>query len=229
MGWVLRLVEMGTEDPTRGTDVLEISRPSDLRNITDLGLTLAEAKLLLARVQQAVVTAQVHDHSVRRPCCASCGGTCHVKGRRLHQIATLLGTVTVRLPRFACASCGRAEPGINWPAYCRSTPELDQVRAHLSALLPYRVAAGVLLHLLPVEAGKSPETLRGHTLKIGAQLRTTAVKPVAAATAITVTLDSTFIRGCRHDERFVSATSRHTRAAGRSSVLLREPIRTSQR
>jgi hypothetical protein len=30
MGRVLRLVEMGTEDPTPGTDVLEISRPSDL-------------------------------------------------------------------------------------------------------------------------------------------------------------------------------------------------------
>jgi hypothetical protein len=36
--------------------------------------------------------------------------------------------------------------------------------------MPYRVAAGVLTHLLPVEAGKSPETLRGHTLKVGEQL-----------------------------------------------------------
>jgi hypothetical protein len=114
----------------------------------------------------------------------------------------MLGTVTVRLPRFACASCGRGELGINWPAYCRSTPELDQVRAHLSALLPYRVAAGELLHLLPVEAGKSPETLRGHTLKIGAQLRTAAVKPVAAATAITVTLDST-LHGALPVKRFL--------------------------
>ena len=43
MGWVLRLVETGTEDPALGTDVMEISRPSDLRNIADLGLTLAEA------------------------------------------------------------------------------------------------------------------------------------------------------------------------------------------
>jgi hypothetical protein len=89
MGWVLRLVELGREDPTRGTDVMEISRPCDLRNITDLGLTPAEAKQRLARVQQAVVDAQAHDHSVRRPRCASCGVMCHVKGRRLHQIATM--------------------------------------------------------------------------------------------------------------------------------------------
>jgi hypothetical protein len=39
----------------------------------------------------------------------------------------------VRLPRFRCAGCGQGE-------YCRSTPELDQLRAHVSALMPYRVA-----------------------------------------------------------------------------------------
>jgi len=202
MGWVLRLVEMGTEDSASGTDVMEISRPRDLRNIADLGLTLAEAKQLLARVQQAVVAAQAHDHAVLRPDCASCGGICRVKDRRPHQIATLFGTVTLRLPRFLCDSCGRGEPGINWPSYCRSTPELDQLQAHLSALMPYRVAAGVLMHLLPVQAGKSPETFRGHTLKIGEQLRDApAVEPVAVAAAITVTLDATFIRSCDDGER----------------------------
>jgi hypothetical protein len=120
-----------------------------------------------------------------------CGGMCRVKDRRPHQIATLFGMVTLRLPRFLCDSCGRGEPGVAWPSYCRSTPERDQLQAHLSALMPYRVAAGVLMHLLPVQAGKSPETFRGHTLKIGEQLRdAAAVEPVAATAAITVTLDS---------------------------------------
>jgi hypothetical protein len=68
--------------------------------------------------------------------------------------------------------------------------------------MPYRVAAGVLTHLLPVDAGTSPETLRGHTLKIGERLREApAVKPATAASAITVTVDSTFIRGCQDGER----------------------------
>src|SRR5271166_6066762 len=49
-------------------------------------------------------------------------------------------------------------------------PELDQLRAHLSAMMPHRVAAGVLAYLLPVEAGKSPEILRRHTLKIGEEV-----------------------------------------------------------
>src|SRR5829696_5768192 len=91
----------------RSVDVMEISRPNDLGLIANLGLTLAEAKQLLARVQQAVVAAQARDHAVLRPDCSSCGGKCHVKDWRPHQIATLFGRVAVRLPRFLCAGCGR--------------------------------------------------------------------------------------------------------------------------
>ena len=147
------------------------------------------------------VAAQARDHAGLRPDCAACGGGCHVKDWRLRQIATLFGGVTVRLPRFLCAGCGRTETGVSWPSHCRSTPELGQLRAHLSALMPYRVAAGVLQHLLPVETG-SPETLRGHTLKAGEQLRdAAAVKPAPAVSAVTVTVDSTFIRSCHDGER----------------------------
>ena len=203
MGWVVQLVETGTDrSRARGVDVLEISRPSNLGDIANLGLTLPEAKRLLARVQQAVAAAQARDHAALRPDCSSCGGRCHIKDWRPHQIATLFGGVSVRLPRFLCPGCGRSEAGIGWPSHCRSTPELDQLRAHLSALMPYRVAAGVLEHLLPVGAGKSPETLRGHTLKIGEQLRgAAAVKPATDASTITITLDSTFIRSCHDGER----------------------------
>ena len=202
MRWVLRLVETEADSLGRGVDVMVISRSRDLGDIADLGLTLPEGKQLLARVQQAVVTAQAHGHVVLRPNCLSCGGGCHIKDWRLHQVATLFGTVAVRLPRFRCASCGHSTTCISWPSHCRSTPELDQLRAHLAALMPYRVAAGVLTHLLPVDAGTSPETLRGHTLKIGERLREApAVKPATAASAITVTVDSTFIRGCQDGER----------------------------
>ena len=64
MGWMLRLVETGTDSRARSVDVLEISRPNDLGDIANLGLTLPEAKQLLARVQQAVVAAQAHQHDL---------------------------------------------------------------------------------------------------------------------------------------------------------------------
>ena len=95
-----------------------------------------------------------------------------------------------------------AETGIGWSSHCRSTLELDQLRAHLSALMPYRVAAGVLEHLLPVDAGIHSETVRRRTLRVGEQLRDVTPSELAApAAAITLSLDSTFIRSCEDGQR----------------------------
>jgi hypothetical protein len=202
MEWVLRLVETGTDGQSRSFDVMAISRPDGLGDLANLGLTLVEAKQLLAHVQRDVVAAQAGNHAMFRPDCQSCGGRCHVKDWRPHRIATVFGEVRLKLPRFLCAGCDRGEIGVGWPSHRRSTPELDQLRARLSALMPYRVAADVLLHLLPISAGKSPETLRSHTLQVGKQLGDAATKkPPAAASAITVSLDSTFIRGREESER----------------------------
>jgi hypothetical protein len=60
----------------------------------------------------------------------------------------------------------------------------------------------VLQFVLPIEAGKSPETLRSHTLQLGKRLADAAAeKPSAAAAAITISLDSTFIRSRDDGER----------------------------
>ena len=202
MRWVLRLLTIGDDDRCLSTDLVEICRPEGLSDIANLGLTLPEAKQLLASVQRAVVSGQVDRHGRLRPYCRCCAGKCHLKDWRVHCIATLFGEVTVRLPRFQCPACDRTEAGVRWPSRCRSTPELDLLRAHLSALMSYRVAAGVLQHLLPIDAGGSPETLRHHTLRIGEQLETaTSNQPTTAAAAITVSMDSTFIRSREEGER----------------------------
>ena len=119
-----------------------------------------------------------------------------------HRIATLFGEVRLKLPRFLWAGCGCGATGVSWPSHCRSTPELTQLQARLSALMPFRVAADVLQHLLPIDAGKCPETLRGYTLRMGKQLVDAAAeKPPIAAAEITISLDSTFIRSCDVGER----------------------------
>jgi len=50
MRWVLRLIETGMPSGVAGVDVMEISRPDGASDIADLGLTLSEAKQLLACV-----------------------------------------------------------------------------------------------------------------------------------------------------------------------------------
>jgi len=202
VAWVLRLVEIGVEGEGPCVDVLKISRPDDLVDIANLGLTLAEAKRLLAGVQREIVAAQARSHAVRRPSCARCDGVCRVKDYRDHEVSTLFGQVTLRLPRFRCAACGGIEAGTAWPSHCRSTPELDRFQAHLCALMTYRTAADVLAQMFPVDARTHHETLRRHTLKVGEVLgECTAIRPETAASAIVVTLDSTFIRSCAEGER----------------------------
>jgi hypothetical protein len=145
---MLRLVKTGAEGDGQSMDVMEINKPDDLGDIANLGLSLAEAKRLLASLQQEIVAAQAKTHAVRRPDCRCGSSVCHVKDYRDHRIATLFGQVTLRLPRFCCAACGAIEVGIDWPSHCRSTPELDQLQAHLSALStddPARMAAKAVI------------------------------------------------------------------------------------
>ena len=221
MAWIVRLVSLGADGTERSTDVLRIARPGDLADLASLGLTLAEGKRILAGVQQGIVAAQARVHAVRRPECRSCGTACRVKDYRQHGIATLFGQVTVRLPRFRCGGCGTIASGVAWPPHARSTPELDRLRAQLSALLTYRTAAALLGQMFPVDAGQDPETLRRHTFKVAEELPMPAtVQPATPAEMITVTLDSTFIRSCEDGERHLEVRIGNVETAtGRRQVF----------
>lgn len=117
--------------------------------------------------------------------------------------------------------CGATETGVAWPSYIRSSPELDQLRAQLAALMPYRTAAEVLAQMFPVDAGIDPETLRRHTFKVAENLPMPApAKPAPPAEAIVVTLDSTFIRSCEEGERHLEVRLGNVETAtGRRQVF----------
>jgi hypothetical protein len=67
--------------------------------------------------------------------------------------------------------------------------------------MSYPVAADLVEQMSPVDAGTDPETLRRHTLRVGAALADRAViRPETAASAIAITLDSIFIRSCEDGE-----------------------------
>ena len=114
-----------------------------------------------------------------------------------------------------------------------STPELDQLRAHLVTLVPYRIAAGVLEHFLPIEAGITHETLRGCTLKLGEELRdAAAAEPAVVAPAITVSVNSTYIRSCEDGQRHLEVRLGNVETANgarRSSPRSRGPTPRSRR
>src|SRR3984885_14244865 len=105
---------------------------------------------------------------------------------------------------------------------CRVRP--NRARPPLAGALPLDTgarpapAADLLKQMFPVDAGTDPETLRRHTLKAGAALADrAAIRPPAVVSAITVTVDATFIRSREDDERHfeVRVGNVETKAGGR--------------
>src|ERR1700749_3033291 len=125
MEWTLLLVGTGMDGHFRSDEGMVITRPDGLGEIADLGMTLSEAKLLLAQVQRQMVADQATSHAMLRPDCRSCGGTRQVKDWHPHRIATLFGDVNLKLPRLRCAGCSCGGTGVSWPSHRRSTPELN--------------------------------------------------------------------------------------------------------
>ena len=66
----------------------------------DLGLTLAEAKAMLAGVQRTMITAQAHAYVAQQRVCPSCGTSYAYKGQHTIVVRMLFGTVRVPSPRF---------------------------------------------------------------------------------------------------------------------------------
>jgi hypothetical protein len=84
--------------------------------------------------------------------------------------------------------------------------------------MTYRVAADVLKQLFPIDAGRDHETLRRHTLKLGEQLQhRPVVSPTPPAAAISISVDSTFIRSCEDGQRHLAVRvgNAETTAGGR--------------
>ena len=67
MAWIVRLVKIGAGGEEQATDVLKIDRPGDLDDVANLGLTAADASLLLVGVLRETVAAQARDDAVRCP------------------------------------------------------------------------------------------------------------------------------------------------------------------
>jgi hypothetical protein len=132
VSWILRLVKTGAEGEGQATDIMEIDRPDDLRDIASLGLTLSEAKQLVASLQQEIVAAQARTPAVLRPSCPCGRGVRHVKDYREHAIATLFVRSWCAFPDFVAPRVVRsrlelnghyiADQHRNWTEFRRTSP-----------------------------------------------------------------------------------------------------------
>ena len=110
--------------------------------VKPLGLTLADAKALLAAIQRHLVQAEVADYCRERRCCPRCQEQRPLKDVRSRRLNSLFGTVEVRAPRFKPCRCSVRSRRTLTPVVeimaDRCTAEYERIVAKLGAWMPYR-------------------------------------------------------------------------------------------
>jgi hypothetical protein len=98
-------VSVETNDPATTTDyTIGTLERADL-SLATLGVTLADAKTLLAGIQEVLVTEQVTAFVAQQCQCPHCGAPRSRKGQHDLVMRTLFGTLTLESPRFYTCAC----------------------------------------------------------------------------------------------------------------------------
>ena len=136
-----------------------------------MGLSLAQVKLILTRLQTEIVEQQITRLSNRQRPCPHCGQARKLKDFHEIHYPSLFGEIVMRVPGWrACActtECAMAKYGKRqrW-----ISAELEFVQSQLVSTIHYAKSAELLSMLLPAASGNSISTVRRHTLATGKYL-----------------------------------------------------------
>jgi len=206
MQWRVTVELAGANGGVQTHEVHVGNCPSIACSAETLGLTLAEAKQVLAELQRHLVQAQTEEHCQSRRRCPRCGAQRPLKDRRHRRLRSLFGVVEVRAPRFAPCRCSMTLHEVLSPVAeimpDRCTPAYERLLAEMGALLPYRRGRALLEKLLPLGEPPVLETVRQRTLQVGARLECQAAAPprstpAAEAKSITLSIDGGHVQSIR--------------------------------
>jgi len=135
-----------------------------------VGLSLAEAKTLLADVQNRLVAAQASDYVVHHRPCPACGRRRPIKGYETIAFRTVFGVVRLPSPRLVHCGCHAAEAKTFSPLTGLLTehtaPELLYLESKFAALVSYGLTADLLQEVLPIGTTANASTIRNHLHKV---------------------------------------------------------------
>src|SRR5215510_2957980 len=158
--------EDGREEQVSEVTMVEKSH----QQIEHLGFTLAEAKRLLATLQQQLVAQQATAFVAAHAQCDSCGKALGIKGYHTRTFRTLFGTISLTSPRLYYCRCQRRKTTTFRPLNLLLTeptaPELLFLETKWASLVSYGLTAQALKDFLPVEATLNATTIQNHTLAV---------------------------------------------------------------
>jgi hypothetical protein len=156
----------GRTDTSHEVAVLE----KDCQRIEQLGLTLAEAKQLLTRLQQYMVAYQATAFVTTRSHCQACGARLQRKEQTTRVLRTLFGTVRLTSPRLYPCRCQTHATTTFRPLTAllteSTTPELLFLETKWASLISYGMTARVLKDFLPMDETINATTIQNHTLAV---------------------------------------------------------------
>ena len=156
-------------------EILVLDKPHDL--LEQVGLSLAEARELLGRVQQRVVGAQATAFVADNRHRDACGRRLWSKGRTSLQFRTPFGDVPVTGPRLKCCPCQNTTGGSFSPLTRLFTehvaPEMLYLETKWASLVPFGVTVQLLRDVLPVGTTFNAETVRSHLHRVATRMEGT--------------------------------------------------------
>ena len=175
--WTIYLKRSGNAEAVQ---LATFDRPAIGATPADFGLSISEARQLLAALQQAVAQDQICAYDARRRCCRHCGRYRRIEDWRLRTFATGLGEIHVRVPRVISCLCtpepldDNDDPADLRFSECpiesllpgRRTPEVAYLCGKQGASIPYRCAARTVADLTGL-ARLSHMTVRKETITCG--------------------------------------------------------------
>jgi hypothetical protein len=231
--WTIRLGAKTGWGEVETVELVSITRPVLAATADDVGLSLAEAKSLLARLQEAMVRGQVAEYLHCRRVCPDCLTFQPMKDRRQRRVQSLFGTVDVEAPRYRICRC-RLPPCVDEAPFSlvsellpgRCTPELERIQ--VGARTSFREDARILEMLLPASpAGHVSVRNRLHSVAqqleaADAKRAPTLEKP--AKREIVVALDGAHVRSVpgyqvRHFEAITGKVEVRGRPARRFALV----------
>jgi len=135
-----------------------------------IGLSLAEGKAMLARVQERIVAAQAGAFAAERRCCSGCGRRLRAKDTGTLRFRTPFGDVRLASPRLRRCSCDPGEVRTVSPLRElfaeRIAPEMLYLQTRWASLVSYGVTVDLLRDVLPVAETLNPETVRAQLHRV---------------------------------------------------------------
>jgi hypothetical protein len=207
--------------------VASVDRSAGIKAAEEIGLSLADGKVVMGQVQRRIVEMQFQVEAKLGRHCPNCQSLQRIKDSRPRSFRTVFGVIKAHSCRYLRCGCRGGAGQIVSPLWFlrrrRATPELEYLLASWGSRMPYRRTAELSGELLPLQEGPvAQSSVRRHTLAVGHRLDervtvpdeydfpATERLPIPPRSRLTIAIDGTYVRSDR-----LTGMTQHYVIAGR--------------